>query len=110
MDLLVLRKFNNLLVKTNKMDTPFLKFIALVILATAIVSVLFIATAVKGADDVIRKIIITENAYTSSYEWPDAVVEVKTTATVTQSECNACREYMDVTQCQKDFNTCLNVN
>jgi hypothetical protein len=43
--------------------------------------------------------------YRELNEW-----EVRTTVTVPKSECLSCMDYMDVTDCQKYFRICLEVN
>ena len=40
-------------------------------------------------------------------EWEDNTVEMR--ATVRKSECQSCKDYMDITDCQKYFNLCEDV-
>ena len=58
-----------------------------------------------GKEDVVNKIIITEDAYTTSYEWG-----VKTTAKVLPSFCRQCLDEPTPLEECWDRGTCLDVN
>lgn len=59
----------------------------------------------NSQDNTKHSIIIEEDRYTERTEW----IDINVSARVPQSECNACREYMDYAICQRDYNICLDI-